>query len=175
MGKKLVKTAKARGHRVTWVECPKDAETARDLEKKLKRELPTHDALVMAAAVCDVRPKKVLADKIKRTALGRIEVVPNPDILANLAKRKKKGQIFIGFGLESKNVLKSGAEKMKKKSLDAILVQKATSKETPFGDKSINAFLLRRDEARVAIKNQPKRKIAVLIVQEVERLAQISK
>ena len=171
MGKNLVVAAKARGHRVTWVECPKDAETALELEKRLKKELPLHNALIMAAAVCDVRPKAFSAAKLKKTGFARIDFVRNPDILAGLARRKRKNQIFIGFALESKDLLKTAAEKLAKKRLDAILVQKVSSKETPFGDKNINAFFLRGDEAGVALKNQSKRKIAGLIIREAERLA----
>lgn len=171
MGKNLVAAAKARRHKVTWVDCPNDAETARALEEKLMKELPRHDALIMAAAVCDVRPRAFSASKIKKTGLSRIEVVPNPDILAGLAKKKRKNQIFFGFAIESQNILKAGAEKLRKKGLDAIFIQKVNSKEAPFGDKKISAFLLRRGEANVAIKNQPKRKIAGLIIKEVERLA----
>jgi len=169
MGKALVAAAKKKGHRVTWIRCPEDAESARELEKTLRRKLPGQDALVMAAAVCDVRPERVSGSKIKKGNLSSIRLVKNPDILAGLAKFKKKNQVFIGFGLESENVLKNGAEKLKKKNLDAILLQEVAEEKTPFGDKKIDAVLLKKDGTRVQFKSQTKDRIAERIVREVER------
>ena len=51
MGKYLNEAAKKRGHRVTWVRCPEDAQTARDLQRKLSGLLAAQDAFLMAAAV----------------------------------------------------------------------------------------------------------------------------
>ena len=93
MGRCLVEAAKIRGHRVDAVECPNDAETARDLENVLKARMAKTDVLVMAAAVCDARPEKLAAKKIKKQNLGSIKLVKNPDILAGLAKKKRKDQI----------------------------------------------------------------------------------
>lgn len=171
MGKALVEDAKKKGHRVTWIRCPEDAESARQLEKLLFKNLPKHDALIMAAAVCDVRPERVSSSKIKKGNLSSIRLVKNPDILAALSKLKKKEQVFIGFGLESEHLLKNGAEKLKKKKLDAILLQKVTAKSAPFGEKKIDAFLLRSDETMITIRNQSKKKIADLIIREVENLS----
>ncbi len=170
MGKALVTAAKKRRHRVTWIACPEKAESARELEKILRDELPRHDALIMAAAVCDVRPEKFFPSKIKKDVLSSISLVKNPDILASLAKKKKKGQVFIGFALESGDLLKNGAEKLKKKKLEAILLQKVTPKDSPFGDKKINAVLLRKNGTQIRIQNQPKPRIAELLVREVESL-----
>ena len=63
MGRHLVEAAEKRGHKVTAVECPTDAQTANELLAKLKKVLPKNDCLIMAAAVCDMRPKSV--SKIK--------------------------------------------------------------------------------------------------------------
>lgn len=170
MGKALVMAAKKKGHRVTWVSCPEDAESARELEKALRKSLPGQDAFVMAAAVCDVRPERVSGSKIKKGNLGSIRLVKNPDILVVLSKLKKKNQIFIGFGLESERLLENGAGKLKKKNLDAILLQKVTKQKTPFGDKKIDAILLKKDGIRIRFIGQSKTRIAERIVREVEHL-----
>ena len=85
---------------------------------------------------------------IKKENLKSVSFVKNPDILAGLSKKKKKGQIFIGFGLESQNMLENGAKKMKEKGLELIVLQKVQKNKTPFGDKSIEAFLLYKDANR---------------------------
>ena len=169
MGKALVLAAKKKGHSVTWVSCPDQAESALELEKLLFKNLSKHDVLIMAAAVCDVRPEKVSESKIKKGNLSSIRLVKNPDILANLSKRKKEGQIFIGFGLESENVLENGTQKLKKKNLDAILLQKVTEKKTPFGDKKIDAVLLKNDGTQVKFRGRSKPQIAERILEEIER------
>ena len=64
MGKYLAESAKKAGHKVTWVECPNKIETADELEIELKKLLPKNDVLIMAAAVCDVKPKKFSLLKI---------------------------------------------------------------------------------------------------------------
>ncbi len=170
MGKCLVKAAKKRGHRVTWVDCPSQVESARELQKKLTQQLPKHDALIMAAAVCDTRPRQVSTVKIKKEVLKAIRLVKNPDILKSLAKKKKTGQVFIGFALESENILKNGAEKLKKKKLEAILIQRAAQGDTPFGDKKIDAVFLKKNGTQVRFKNRSKPRIADRMIREVESL-----
>ena len=175
MGKYLVQAAKNQGNRVTWVECPKKAETALELERELKKLLPSHDVLVMVAAVCDVRPVRFSRAKIKKDLLSAIKVTKNPDILKNLSKIKKSGQVFIGFGLESDNLLKNGLKKLRQKSLDLIVLQRVTKNAHPFGDKPIDAFLLGKDEGIARLGTITKQKLARLIIDRAEELVKVKR
>jgi phosphopantothenoylcysteine decarboxylase/phosphopantothenate--cysteine ligase len=168
MGKRLAEAARRRGHRVTWVQCPREARTALDLRKKLSALLPRNDVLIMAAAVCDARPARVSAVKIKKRALSTIRLVKNPDILASLAKKKKKGQVFIGFGLESEKILANGLKKLRQKSLELIVLQKVTKKRTPFGDRPIEAYLLKKNGDVRRFGSISKERLAELLVREAE-------
>ena len=172
MGKCLVKAAMGKRHQVTWIECPKKAETALKLERILKRLLPKHDVLIMAAAVCDVRPHRVSGIKIKKEALSNIQLTKNPDILMSLSSMKRKNQIFVGFGLESENLLKNGFKKLKQKNLDLIVLQKITNKINPFGDKLINVFLLAGTEDIKTYRLIHKQKLAKLIIEMAGKLAE---
>jgi phosphopantothenoylcysteine decarboxylase/phosphopantothenate--cysteine ligase len=169
MGRCVVEAAKARGHRVDWIQCPFDAETARDLEIELRRRLGQADVLVMAAAVCDSRPRRVAAKKIKKENLGSIALIKNPDILAGLAKRKKSRQVFIGFALESQDIFKNALSKLKRKKLDLIVLQQVTKKIRPFGDRSLEAFILKEDQSRQAFKSVTKKRLAEILVREAEK------
>ncbi len=169
LGKYLAAAAKKRGHRVTCIECPTQAETARELKNLLRTLAPRHEVLIMPAAVCDVRPAKVAADKIKKNKLSTISLVKNPDVLAGLAKNKKPGQIFIGFALESSKILKNGFGKLQNKNLDFIVVQKVTSKVRPFGDKPIEATILRRDGQIKHHKAISKKKLSENLIKEAEK------
>jgi len=155
---------------VTWVECPRDARTALDLQRKLTRLLPKNDVLVMAAAVCDARPARVSPSKIKKSALSLIRLVKNPDILAGLAKKKRKDQLFIGFGLESEKILANGLKKLKQKGLELIVLQKVTKSQTPFGEKSIEVFILRKNGDVKRFRTISKPKLADFLVREGARL-----
>ena len=162
--------AKKRGHAVTAVRCPQDAGTARALEKKLKPLAGRNDVLVMAAAVCDVRPAKVSPKKIKKQALLRADFVKNPDILARLARGKKKEQVFIGFAIESENFLENGFKKLKSKSLELLVLQKITEKESPFGKKIVHFIVLEKGGARTDLGVISKRHLAEFLIREAEKL-----
>ncbi len=145
MGRCLVEAAKSRNHLVTAVECPKDVQTARELLETLKKLISRADILIMAAAVCDMRPKTLSSKKIKKENLNKIELIKNPDILAELSKLKKKAQVFVGFALESSNVLKNSVNKLKKKSLDWIVAQEVGAKTKPFGDSKVCYWIINSD------------------------------
>ena len=151
------------------VECPKDAETARDLERRLRKLLPQADALVMAAAVCDVRPRKAEAGKIKKDTLREISVVKNPDVLASLSGIKRPDQVFAGFGIESERLMENGLRKLRQKSLEWIVLQKVTKNSRPFGERKIDAVLLDRCGCAFRFPGISKQKLARILVGEVAK------
>ena len=125
----------------------------------------------MAAAVCDARPVLRAATKIKKAGFRQLKLVQNPDILEELARKKTKNQIFIGFALESEKLLENGLNKLLKKKLEVILIQRVTDKDSPFGKKSINALVLRKDASLQTLKNISKDRIAEVLVHEAEKAA----
>ncbi len=171
MGDRVAQAAQKRGHEVTRVRCPEDAETARELLAKLKKLVPRCDVFVMAAAVCDVRPVTVRSEKTKKTALKRIRLVRNPDVLATLGRTKKKAQVFFGFALESKDLLRNGFRKLDSKKLEAILVQRVSSKISPFGEARLEAMLLTSDRRYRHFDSINKQQAAELVVREAEDCA----
>lgn len=171
MGDRVAHAARKRGHDVTRVRCPEDAETARELLAKLKKLVPKCDVFVMAAAVCDVRPVSVRAEKTKKDDLTSLKLVKNPDVLAALGKSKRPGQVFFGFALESSNLLKNGFRKLDSKKLEALFAQKVTSKRSPFGDTALEAVLLTCDRRYRHFDSINKEQAAELIVREAEDCA----
>ena len=169
MGKCLNEAAKERGHRVTWVQCPRDARTAVELRKKLSTLLPGHDALIMAAAVVDARPAGYSRHKIKKDRFKHIRLVKNPDILAALSKKKKKKQVFIGFALETRDMFDNAFKKLRDKKLDAVVLQHVTEEDGPFGDKNIGAFVLEKSGNFAGFKSISKQRLAHYLVRKTER------
>jgi phosphopantothenoylcysteine decarboxylase/phosphopantothenate--cysteine ligase len=81
------------------------------------------DIIIKAAAVGDYKVLSRSAQKIKRKhGPMSIEVSPNPDILAELGKRRRKGQILVGFAAETQDFVQNASSKLSSKGIDLIAV-----------------------------------------------------
>jgi phosphopantothenoylcysteine decarboxylase/phosphopantothenate--cysteine ligase len=82
------------------------------------------DAVVMAAAVADFRPAQRSHSKIKKTAAGPapLALASNPDILRELAARRRAGQVIVGFAAETEDLLGHGRAKLAAKECDLLVV-----------------------------------------------------
>jgi len=86
------------------------------------RAAPAADILVMAAAVADFAPKRPSARKIKRDAGLQVELVPNPDIVAEVGEMPDDIRPFlIGFAAESDDLEANARSKLRDKGLDLIV------------------------------------------------------
>src|SRR6266566_470475 len=77
---------------------------------------------IAAAAVSDYRPRKTSKTKIKKSE-ERLEVTleRTPDILGEVARSRREGQIIVGFAAETNDLLKHAGEKLTGKDLDAVV------------------------------------------------------
>jgi len=139
MGLALAEAASRRGHEVTLLLGSVDQpvslpaavavhrfESTADLRALLAEHFPSCDALMMAAAVADYRPRRVHEGKMARAADAgatlTIELEPTPDLLAELTPRRRRGQRLIAFALEEPTSLEPRAtEKLRRKAVDAIV------------------------------------------------------
>lgn len=81
------------------------------------------DGIVAAAAVADQRPEKPSAEKAKKgEGPETMVLVRTPDILATLSASRKAGQWALGFAAESEDHVAHASAKLRKKCLDAVLV-----------------------------------------------------
>ncbi|MHC4418353.1 MAG: phosphopantothenoylcysteine decarboxylase domain-containing protein [Planctomycetota bacterium] len=131
-GYALAQAAAQAGHKVTVISAsdlqpPVGAdfvrvESAEDMFNAVKKFFPTCDCLVMAAAVADytvVRPSKTKLQKKNKPLT--IKLKPTADILRWATRRKKKGQIVVGFALEDSAIRSRAEKKLKEKQLDMII------------------------------------------------------
>lgn len=100
-----------------------------DLGDALDSEAPVHDIIIMAAAVADYRPVAVSDSKLKKKAMGEhptLELVQNPDLLANLSATARPDQFVIGFAAETSDdrdtLVELGLEKLARKGCSALVV-----------------------------------------------------
>jgi phosphopantothenoylcysteine decarboxylase/phosphopantothenate--cysteine ligase len=135
MGFSLAEVLARKGAEVTLVTGP----TVLDTPARIKNRIDVHtavqmaevcydvardsDVVVMAAAVADYAPVSIAKSKIKKSEeVTSLELKKNPDILAELGKRKKKGQILAGFALETDNEKENALTKLQNKNLDLIVL-----------------------------------------------------
>ncbi len=91
------------------------------------------DLVICAAAVADYKPKTVAQQKIKKNEEQfTIEFIKNKDILLSLGVQKSK-QFLVGFALETENEVENAIKKLKKKNLDAIVLNSLNDKGAGFG------------------------------------------
>ncbi|MFT5891482.1 MAG: phosphopantothenoylcysteine decarboxylase/phosphopantothenate--cysteine ligase [Dokdonia sp.] len=94
------------------------------------------DIAIAAAAVADYKPAHVAEQKIKKNDdTFTIHLVKTKDILASMGE-KKQGQFLVGFALETENEEENALKKLKKKNLDAIVLNSLRDKGAGFKTKT---------------------------------------
>ena len=104
--------------------------TAAEIAKAVNNAVKTVDALIMAAAVADYRPKNYAVGKIKKddTSLT-LELVKTLDVLMDV----RGDLIKVGFAAESENLIANARKKLKEKKLDIVVANNITDKDCGFG------------------------------------------
>jgi phosphopantothenoylcysteine decarboxylase / phosphopantothenate---cysteine ligase len=135
-GYAVARAAAARGAAVTLVsanvELPEVAgvatfrvRTASELEVAVLDAAMSADVVVMTAAVADFRPLTQQTTKIKKqdgVEPEPLKLARNPDVLAELVRRRGGGQVIVGFAAETDDVLRHGWEKLRRKGCDLLVV-----------------------------------------------------
>lgn len=109
-------------------------ESAQQMENACLELFPRSDIFVATAAVADYRPALPAGTKIKKNDERiQLELVKNPDILAQAGRMKKDAQVLVGFALETDHVMEHAGEKLRKKNLDMIVANSPNEKGEGFG------------------------------------------
>jgi phosphopantothenoylcysteine decarboxylase/phosphopantothenate--cysteine ligase len=119
------------------------------------------DAVVMAAAVADFRPAARREAKMKKdgSAPAPIELVQNPDILAELSARRVPGQVVVGFAAETEPDLAESQAKLARKGCDLLVVNRVGD-GLAFGTPDNEAVVLGADGSHTEIARAPKEVLA---------------
>lgn len=150
MGVCLAREALRRGWLVTLVTGPVNVapprgarmisvEQAGQMRRALRRHMRTADVLIMAAAVCDFQPARRQRVKLPRRGRWTLALKATPDIVGSLPRRK--GQLVVGFALESGSPLARARMKLRWKRLDLLVAQQLNG-AAPFGANPVKAWLL---------------------------------
>jgi len=175
-GYALAETAAARGAKVTLVAAnvslddPAGARvlhvtSAAQLREAVREAALAADAVVMAAAVADYRPAARSEVKIKKTGAAPepIRLVANPDILQELsADRLRPGQVIVGFGAETDDLIANGRAKLAAKGCDLLVVNKV-GPGVGFGVSDNAAVVLAADGTQTPVARGPKTALADVV------------
>ncbi|HVW12472.1 MAG TPA: bifunctional phosphopantothenoylcysteine decarboxylase/phosphopantothenate--cysteine ligase CoaBC [Mucilaginibacter sp.] len=132
-----------------------------------------HDvkACVMSAAVADYTPVTVSPTKIKKQDKGlTIELKKTTDILKTLGLHKGKGQILVGFALETDNEEKNAIEKLQKKNLDFIVLNSLNDKGAGFKTSTNKITIIDHKLQKTAFKLKDKDAVAIDVCNKVAEL-----
>jgi phosphopantothenoylcysteine decarboxylase/phosphopantothenate--cysteine ligase len=131
------------------------------LERQIEATL-----VIKAAAVADYRAVAVSAQKLKRTGPLTLELAPTEDILAEVVRRRRPGQLIVGFAAETENRMENGRAKLLAKGADAIVVNDVAGEGVGI-DADTNAATFLTRATVVELPQMPKRQLADRILDEI--------
>ena len=177
MGYALAEAAQNRGARVILVSGPVALHaparcelvkitTAEQMREAVLERMADATMIVKAAAVADYKPVIVAEQKLKRSGPLTLELAPTEDILAEVVRCRRPGQLIIGFAAETQNMMENGRAKLLKKGADAIVVNDVAGEGVGI-DADTNAATFLTKSTAVELPEMPKRQLADRILDEV--------
>jgi phosphopantothenoylcysteine decarboxylase/phosphopantothenate--cysteine ligase len=184
MGVALARAAVDRGARVTLivghvsVALPTSsnvlvfsAETTAEMGGLVRAAMAEADALIMAAAVADFRPRETAATKLGRVSGLTLELEPTEDILAGVAAAAPPSgdparPILVGFAAETGS-LDRAADKLVRKGVDLLVANDVAEEGSGFGTDTNHVWILSADGDQVDLPIRSKRAVAEEILDRV--------
>ncbi len=183
MGYAIADEFAARGAEVTLVSGPVSVsshnpgvkvvpvESAREMLAASEAAFDFADVVVLTAAVADYAPANPSDRKIKREGndVPVISLVKNPDIAATLGARKRKGQMIVGFALETDNEKSNAIDKIRRKNLDAICLNSLRDPGAGFAVDTNKVTILTAGGQVIPGELKSKREVAADIVSYISK------
>jgi phosphopantothenoylcysteine decarboxylase/phosphopantothenate--cysteine ligase len=154
-------------------------ETARQMLEAVLKESEGSDALIMAAAVADFRPRNTAKDKIKKEGgVPQIELEATEDILKTVSSsalragagkksEQRRPRVVVGFAAESQDLLQNASNKLESKNLDLIVANDISADDAGFAVETNRVTLLFADGRRESLPLMSKAKTAEVILEQV--------
>ena len=154
--------------------------SALDMQKAVNDEFENADYVIMASAVADYRVKEKSLQKIKKGDEDTItlELVKNPDILAELCHRKNthlsqetcRNKCIVGFCAESENLLDNAKAKIEKKGCDFLIANDISRKDIGFNSDENEVIILDKNGGMTKIDKTSKRILARKILEYITKV-----
>jgi phosphopantothenoylcysteine decarboxylase / phosphopantothenate---cysteine ligase len=146
--------------------------TAAEMYEACCVHFPESNITVLSAAVADYTPKFASSQKIKKKEDEfTIELVKTVDIAAELGKRKRPGQMTIGFALETENELENARKKLRSKNLDMIVLNSLLNPGAGFGHETNQITILNQDGTEKSFELKSKKEVANDMIHHIRTAA----
>ena len=144
--------------------------TAEEMRMAVLKAAEDAAAVIMAAAVADFRPREAAPGKLKKEeGPPRLELVPTPDILAELGQMKGD-RVLVGFAAETEDVESAGRTKLVAKGLDLLVANEVGREGTGFGAESNHAGILSRTGDDEPLREWTKAELAAALCDRLTKL-----
>ncbi|WP_159948197.1 bifunctional phosphopantothenoylcysteine decarboxylase/phosphopantothenate--cysteine ligase CoaBC [Polaribacter septentrionalilitoris] len=144
-----------------------DVVSAEEMYEAAHQHYKEVDIAILSAAVADYTPKNVATQKIKKKdAALEIQLSPTKDILASLGKIKEH-QYLVGFALETNNELENAKSKLKRKNLDAIVLNSLQDKGAGFATDTNKIIIIDTNLNEKTFELKSKIEVAKDIINEI--------
>lgn len=187
MGFAVAKAAKRRGARVTLVTGPVAlpdipdvtmlrVTSAMEMRDAVLGVFSEQDIVIKSAAVGDFCAKHPAKQKVKKQSDSyTVELAPNPDILKELGERAAKGQVLVGFCMETEHLIQNAKKKLDEKNLDMIVANDLSKEGVGFAGDTNEITILKRDGASIRLPMADKEQLAHDILNEASEIYQLKK
>ena len=183
MGIAIADEFSSRGANVTLVcgpssvECSSDAvnridvTSAAEMYNAVVSNKAEFDVAIMAAAVADYTPKEIFTEKVKKKEGDlNIEFIRTQDILKSLGKQKKKGQVLVGFAMETENELENATKKLESKNADLIVLNSLNDEGAGFNSDTNKVTFVYPDNKSIEFELKSKSGVANDIANAVKKI-----
>jgi phosphopantothenoylcysteine decarboxylase/phosphopantothenate--cysteine ligase len=139
--------------------------SAEDMYKASLESWAHADMAIMAAAVADYTPVVKSLEKIKKKEEALVlQLARTPDILRTLGSHKKKGQVLVGFALETSGGKAYALDKLRTKNADLIVLNSLADEGAGFGFDTNRVTIFDRNGGEITFERKPKQQVAKDIV-----------
>lgn len=145
--------------------------TANEMYSACVDKFEEADITIMSAAVADYTPINKADEKIKKKEGSlNVELTKTKDILKALGEKKKKGQILVGFALETNNEEAYANQKLKEKNADLIVLNSLNDTGAGFGYDTNKITIFERGGKVFKFETKSKSEVAKDIIDTITQL-----
>ena len=149
-----------------------EVETAAQMEDAVLARAAGADVVVMAAAVADFRPKAVTDTKLhKADGIPDLVLEATTDILAELGRRRRPGQVLVGFAAETDDVPERARAKLVAKGVDLMVANDVSAPQVGFDHDTNAVTVFGADGTVTSVPLSDKGAVADAVLDQVAALA----
>jgi phosphopantothenoylcysteine decarboxylase/phosphopantothenate--cysteine ligase len=146
-------------------------ETAAEMEEAMRGRGESADVVIMAAAVADFRPKLVTDTKLRKAdGVPDLILEATPDILAELGRDRRDGQVLVGFAAETDRVAERAVDKLTRKGVDLMVANDVSAPGVGFDHDTNEVTIFGADGSVTPVPLRGKDQVADAILDRVSAL-----